>query len=694
MAKTKASKIGAEGRKLQPKLRMVANGSTTVNAIRAEQSGSVAINNRKILKETATVRGNLAAPVTRSELPKSAKKGRLRELSKDVLASVFIETLDSGDKAKKLRGESARKANLVTATLSMSDLKKIAEDENVTYIEMGEPLASPTPVISAHNPRAPSASLRRIESAQKHRGGAGVLIGIIDVQGFDFAHPDFLDREGKTRFVRIWDQGGHARPSPNAQDPDHYDEEFNYGAEFRQEHLNRAIASSTKIGVPPQDIERQSQMNERSHGTHVASIAAGNRGVCPNAYIAGVLISLTSDDVARRSSFYDSTRVAHAVDYLFKLADELSEKEKRPVPVSLNISLGTNGHAHDASSAISRWIEAALAVPGRSVSVAAGNAGQEVAAFEGDLGFILGRIHTSGRVPARDLNTDIEWVIVGNGIADLSENELEVWYSPQDRFAVSIRPPGMGWIGPISPREFIENMQLKDGSFVSVYNELYHPANGSNYISIYLSPFFTAQGAVGIRAGQWLVRLHGIEVRDGSYHGWIERDDPRELGRIGDRRAWRFPSFFSDRSNIDNSSVSSLACGQRIISVANLDDAAERINITSSQGPTRDGRFKPDVAAPGTNIVAAKGFAGADDLWVSMSGTSMASPYVAGVVGLMFAVEPRLTAAQVEGIVQRTARPLPGGTFNWANDAGYGRISPAACLEEASLINIRKDLKK
>jgi subtilisin family serine protease len=521
-----------------------------------------------------------------------------------------------------------------------------------------------------------------------------VLIGIIDVQGFDFAHPDFLDREGKTRFVRIWDQGGHARPSPNAQDPDHYDEEFNYGAEFRQEHLNRAIASSTKIGVPPQDIERQSQMNERSHGTHVASIAAGNRGVCPNAYIAGVLISLTSDDVARRSSFYDSTRVAHAVDYLFKLADELSEKEKRPVPVSLNISLGTNGHAHDASSAISRWIEAALAVPGRSVSVAAGNAGQEVAAFEGDLGFILGRIHTSGRVPARDLNTDIEWVIVGNGIADLSENELEVWYSPQDRFAVSIRPPGMGWIGPISPREFIENMQLKDGSFVSVYNELYHPANGSNYISIYLSPFFTAQGAVGIRAGQWLVRLHGIEVRDGSYHGWIERDDPRELGRIGDRRAWRFPSFFSDRSNIDNSSVSSLACGQRIISVANLDDAAERINITSSQGPTRDGRFKPDVAAPGTNIVAAKGFAGADDLWVSMSGTSMASPYVAGVVGLMFAVEPRLTAAQVEGIVQRTARPLPGGTFNWANDAGYGRISPAACLEEASLINIRKDLKK
>jgi subtilisin family serine protease len=72
----------------------------------------------------------------------------------------------------------------------------------------------------------------------------------------------------------------------------------------------------------------------------------------------------------------------------------------------------------------------------------------------------------------------------------------------------------------------------------------------------------------------------------------------------------------------------------------------------------------------------------------------MASPYVAGVIGLMLAVEPRLTAAQIEGIIQRTARPLPGGNFNWANDAGYGRINPAACLEEASLINTRKDLKK
>ncbi|MBD0260037.1 MAG: S8 family serine peptidase, partial [Cytophagales bacterium] len=75
--------------------------------------------------------------------------------------------------------------------------------------------------------------------------------------------------------------------------------------------------------------------------------------------------------------------------------------------------------------------------------------------------------------------------------------------------------------------------------------------------------------------------------------------------------------------------------------------------------------------------------------WVKMSGTSMASPYVAGVIGLMLAVEPRLTAAQIEGILHRTSRPLPGKSFAWSNDAGFGMINPSACLKEAKSINQR-----
>jgi subtilisin family serine protease len=187
------------------------------------------------------------------------------------------------------------------------------------------------------------------------------------------------------------------------------------------------------------------------------------------------------------------------------------------------------------------------------------------------------------------------------------------------------------------------------------------------------------------------VRLTGIEVRSGAYHAWIERDDPRPLAPVGDRQGWAFPSFFSARSNVDRSSVSTLACAERLISVANLDEVNERIHATSSQGPTRDGRFKPDICAPGSEVVAANGFAGADERWVSMTGTSMASPFVTGVIGLMLELHPTLTSAQAVGILQSTARPLPQATFEWRNDTGFGRIDPEACLREAKRLRQRRD---
>ena len=197
---------------------------------------------------------------------------------------------------------------------------------------------------------------------------------------------------------------------------------------------------------------------------------------------------------------------------------------------------------------------------------------------------------------------------------DVSENELEIWFGAQDRIAVSIRPPGGDWIGPVEPREFIQNRMLGDGTMLSIYNEVYHPANGLNYISLYLSPFFSESNVIGVAAGPWLVRLHGREIRDGRYHAWIERDDPHRLGRVGDREAWAFPSFFTQASLVDNTTVSSLGCGQpgdhggqprRPPGTGSTSRAARARPATGARSPTsprRARRSSPPRASPAAPI--------------------------------------------------------------------------------------------
>lgn len=658
-------------RRIHPKLRMVLNGSAPVNACRAETAGFM-----RVAPELAR-----RAPALRSALPAravSAERVAVRDLDASGQDAVEVNLFVYTSGVARLPGERSRQSDLAVLRLPLARIPDLAREPGVAFVEHAEALKAPKPLRLAAGDATPAARSARIEGTELHRHGEGVLIGIVDVEGFDWTHPDFADGAGGTRFVAIWDQGGKncQRPPPQG---------FDYGEEITAERMRAALAEAPRAGVSPHGLEPQSEMLEGSHGTHVAGIAAGNTGVCSRAEIAAVLVSLPPpDEDARRTSFYDSTRLLDAVRYLLELA------ERRGRPISINVSLGTNGHAHDGSSALDRWLDAWLAKPGRSICVAAGNAGQERPEAPGDLSYMLGRIHTSGRVASRGLDHDVEWVVAGDTVVDVSENELEIWYEPQDRFAVSVLPPlgGGDWIGQIRPGEFLENIQLPDRTMLSVYNECYHPTNGQNCISIYLSPYM-GNPVVGVTAGTWLVRLHGLEVRDGRFHGWIERDDPVELGE--GRHFW--PSFFSPRSNVDASSVSSLACGARVVSVANLDEINRRVNASSSQGPTRDGRLKPDVAAPGTGILAANGFGRSDQPWIAMTGTSMASPYVAGVVGLMLAAEPMLGAAQINGILRATARPLPGKGYEWVNDCGFGVVAPSACVREAAMALDRIDAK-
>ena len=105
--------------------------------------------------------------------------------------------------------------------------------------------------------------------------------------------------------------------------------------------------------------------------------------------------------------------------------------------------------------------------------------------------------------------------------------------------------------------------------------------------------------------------------------------------------------------------VSTPAAADTAISIAASDDhnTVKRDDDTfagySNYGPRGDGYLKPDVTAPGTQIMSAL-----RDTWngyVNMDGTSMATPHVSGLVALMLQANPDLTPAQVKQILHKTA---------------------------------------
>ena len=117
-----------------------------------------------------------------------------------------------------------------------------------------------------------------------------------------------------------------------------------------------------------------------------------------------------------------------------------------------------------------------------------------------------------------------------------------------------------------------------------------------------------------------------------------------------------------------------------------------RSSVFSSLGPTRDGRQKPDISAPGQYLTAALAdgseLATLDDRALTPSrlltieGTSMATPVVTGVVPLMLQRKPTATLAQIADVLQRTARhDVHTGPVGWNPTYGFGKIDIAAALQ-------------
>ncbi|MCX5390498.1 S8 family serine peptidase [Streptomyces sp. NBC_00094] len=107
-------------------------------------------------------------------------------------------------------------------------------------------------------------------------------------------------------------------------------------------------------------------------------------------------------------------------------------------------------------------------------------------------------------------------------------------------------------------------------------------------------------------------------------------------------------------------------------------DSADRAAYFTSQGPRHgDQALKPDLSAPGVSILAARSqLVTGSGLYTSMSGTSMATPHVAGVAALLAEKHPDWTGAQLKNALMSSSKTLDASAYA----LGAGRVDVAAAI--------------
>lgn len=205
-----------------------------------------------------------------------------------------------------------------------------------------------------------------------------------------------------------------------------------------------------------------------------------------------------------------------------------------------------------------------------------------------------------------------------------------------------------------------------------------------------------------IKGVQWAVDnkdKHSIDIINMSLGGpgfASYKDDPvaQSVGAAFD--AGIVPMVAGGNSGPKPSTIGTPGNHPKAFTVGALNDkgtkthADDSVAFFSSRGPTsHDGLTKPDILFPGVAITAANAQGSAIDRapvphigqsYITISGTSMATPLMAGVVAAVMSANPDMTPQQVYDVFTSTANPLEGVD---ANSQGFGVGDPAEALEKA-----------
>ena len=450
--------------------------------------------------------------------------------------------------------------------------------------------------------------------------GKGIIVGVVDT-GIDPKHAAF-----QGRILRIWDQvlsgDGVAEGS--------------YGVEL----TGNLLTTSRDL---------------HGHGTHVSGIAAGSDetycGIAPEA-----------DLVMVKTDFMDA-HIADGVRYIFRVADEMDR------PAVVNLSLGGHWDPHDGTDSLSQIIDAESG-PGKIVCCAAGNEGND-------------NIHAQASV-AKGKTKTIRFSVPVSSCGSECYVGLNIWYSGRDQMEAAIRSPDgstTGYQGIITDAEPEKSYELREGR-VTIATPGPDPLNGDNNIFILIEN--ATRATFPVKPGVWRLSLRGVAIEKGTIDAWT-------LATTDD------PVIFTGTSVKDKMKIGSPGASKSAITVAayttrinwtdingqeegvdfDLDDIAD----FSSEGPLRDGFNKPDIAAPGAMIVSALSadsqvspMEQPDNEFCVMAGTSMASPFLAGVVALLLERDPSLDPAGIKNLLKSKSKIQSKKSGTYHPKWGYGLL--------------------
>ena len=357
----------------------------------------------------------------------------------------------------------------------------------------------------------------------------------------------------------------------------------------------------------------------------------------------------------------DFMNIASAVKWCF---DKASGR-----PCVVNLSLGGHFGPHDGTSAEEK-VMSQLSGPGRIVVIAAGNERDE-------------NIHIGARfVPQQ---TELAVFDVAPNISP--QAGMTLWYDKRDAFdIVLVSPSGVQIALPPVGRS---SERRSDGAAIELGRNV-SGSSASVQAQIFLQ-FRRGNQALDDLRG-WKLKITCTRATIGRFDGWMFGDRLAQFRNgplLENARTIGMPATSNDVIAVachasKNRWTSDLGAQQAPAAVVG------RSSRFSSRGPTRDGRQKPEISAPGEMITAALAIpsesaesadrANTAARLLTIEGTSMATPFVAGVVALILERNGALAPADIVRILQANAvKDTQTGPADWTPEYGHGKISAERC---------------